>query len=214
MLPEAALCVCGCLFPLKLPSESEFTVFPLSAAAVGPSSTPTPQHTTPPHRLWTEAGAPPPKDPLTAFSSQPARTVQDARSTTLASTVRPQSEFLASAQPTTTGYPLTPATGRGPVGTRHQEVPSELNVGDEGEVMDRLFKVCWMRYLFLYSTILPVIQNSRGPTTAPLPLWTPYWLVCCLCSLSPLLSSSSYSSSSSVRGRTTRSSTGCRIYPW
>lgn len=110
----------------------------LSAAADGLSSTPTAQSPTPQHHISpTEGRALLTRDPLTAFSSQPAHTVQDVNSTAHASTLQPHSESLttATAQPTTTGHPLT--SGRGPAGPTHQEVPSELNVGDEGKVMSR-----------------------------------------------------------------------------
>ncbi|XP_044076822.1 nucleoporin NSP1-like [Siniperca chuatsi] len=104
------------------------------AAADSLSSTPTVQSTPPPqHISTTEGRALLTRDPLLTFSSQPAHTVQDTCSTAHASTIQPQSESLttATAQPTTTGHPLTSAPGRGPVGPTHQEVPSELNVGDE-----------------------------------------------------------------------------------
>ncbi|KAE8291235.1 hypothetical protein D5F01_LYC10831 [Larimichthys crocea] len=95
-----------------------------SAAADGLSSTPTVQSTTPlQHLSTTEGGGLLTRDPLTTFSSLPAHTVHT-------STIQPQSDSLttATAQPTTTGHPLTSALGRGPT---HQEGPSELNVGDE-----------------------------------------------------------------------------------
>lgn len=102
-----------------------------SAAPNSLSSTPTVQSTTPQqHVSTTEGRASLTTNPLTAFSSQPT---QDTNSTAHAST-QPQSEALttATAQTTaTTGRPLTSAPGPGPVGPTHQEVPSELNVGDE-----------------------------------------------------------------------------------
>lgn len=85
------------------------------------------------HLSTAESTALPTRDPLAAFSSQPAHTMQDARSTAHASTVQPQSESLNTP---TTGHPLTSAPGRGPAVPTHWEVPSELNVGDEGQVMD------------------------------------------------------------------------------
>ncbi|XP_035526931.1 mucin-17-like [Morone saxatilis] len=105
-----------------------------SAAADGLSSTPIVQSTTPPqHISATEGRALLTTDPLTTFSSLPAHSVQDTSPTAYASTIHPQSESLttATAQPTTTGHPLTSALGRDPAGATHQEVPSELNVGDE-----------------------------------------------------------------------------------
>ncbi|KAM9349960.1 uncharacterized protein ABDE67_009681 [Symphorus nematophorus] len=108
-----------------------------SAAADGLSSTPAAHSatTTPPQHLSTTEGrALPTTDPLTTFSSQPAvHTVPDTLSTAHTSTVQPRSESLttATSRPTTTGHPPTSAPGRGPAGPAHQEVPSELNVGDE-----------------------------------------------------------------------------------
>ncbi|XP_062285152.1 mucin-2-like [Scomber scombrus] len=96
-----------------------------------PSSTPTVQSTTPPQHISTSEGtASPTRDPLTTFSSQPT---QDTNSTAHTST-QPQSESLATVttqSTATTGRPLTSAPGQGPIGPTHQEVPSELNVGDE-----------------------------------------------------------------------------------
>ncbi|XP_059200715.1 polycystin-1-like protein 3 [Centropristis striata] len=105
-----------------------------SAAADGLLSTPTVQSATPPQHISASDGrATLTTDPLTTFSSQPAHTVQDTSSTAHASTIQSQSESPATAitQPTTTGYPLTSAPGRGPAGPTHREVASELNVGDE-----------------------------------------------------------------------------------
>ncbi|XP_041804924.1 putative protein TPRXL [Chelmon rostratus] len=97
-----------------------------SAAADGLSSTPTVRSTTPAQHLSTPEGrAPLTRDPLTTFSSPSAHTVPDTRSTAHGSTIQPQSE-----SPTTV-HPLTSAPRRGPAGPTHQEVPSELNVGDE-----------------------------------------------------------------------------------
>ncbi|XP_056277269.1 mucin-17-like isoform X2 [Pseudoliparis swirei] len=89
------------------------------------SSVATPQHIVMP--------APSPSDPFATFSSLPAHTVHHTSSTAHASTMQPQSESwtTASTQPTTTGPPLISAPDRGPAGPTYQEVPSELNVGDE-----------------------------------------------------------------------------------
>uniref|UniRef100_A0A3B4TUY5 Si:ch73-344o19.1 n=1 Tax=Seriola dumerili TaxID=41447 RepID=A0A3B4TUY5_SERDU len=98
-----------------------------SAAAGGLSSTPTPRSTTPLHHVsTTESKTLMTRDPTTAtttFSSQPAHTVQDVSFTAHTSTTQPQSESH------TTGRPSTSAPD--PAGPTHQEVPSELNVGDE-----------------------------------------------------------------------------------
>ncbi|XP_054452579.1 mucin-2-like [Anoplopoma fimbria] len=105
-----------------------------SAAADNLSSAPPVQSTTPPQHISTTDGrATVTTDPFATFSSQPAPTVQDTGSTALASTLQPQSESwtTASTQPTTPGHPLTSSPGRGPAGPTYQEVPSELNVGDE-----------------------------------------------------------------------------------
>ncbi|TDH06253.1 hypothetical protein EPR50_G00129060 [Perca flavescens] len=107
---------------------------PLSAATDSLSSAPTVQSTTPPQHIATTDGrATLTTDPFTTFSSQSAHTVQDTSSTAHASTIQPQSESLttATAQPTTTGRPLTSAPRRDPAGPTHREVPSELNVGDD-----------------------------------------------------------------------------------
>lgn len=106
-----------------------------SAAADGLSSTPTPMSTTAPlHVFTTENRTLLTTDPNTTaitnttaaatFSSEPAHTVQDVISTAHASTTQLQSES------STTGRPSTSAPD--PAGPTHQEVPSELNVGDEG----------------------------------------------------------------------------------
>ncbi|XP_028282529.1 hyphal wall protein 1-like [Parambassis ranga] len=68
-------------------------------------------------------------DPLTTFSSQPAHAVQEASSA--APTYTTQSESLTTATTQTTGGPQTSAPGRAPAGPTRQDVPSELNVGDE-----------------------------------------------------------------------------------
>lgn len=73
----------------------------------------------------TEGRTPLTSDSLTTFSSQPGHTVKDASPTAPTSTAQPQSESL------TTANPQTSAPGRAPAGPTHQEVPSELNVGDE-----------------------------------------------------------------------------------
>nr|XP_046264392.1 uncharacterized protein LOC124069350 [Scatophagus argus] len=98
-----------------------------SAAADGLSSTPTVQSTTPPQHLSTTEGrALLTTHPLTTVSSRAAYTAEDTRPTT--SSIQPQSESLTTV---ITGHTLTSAIGRGLVGPTHQEVPSELNVGDE-----------------------------------------------------------------------------------
>ncbi|KAK9538870.1 hypothetical protein VZT92_004014 [Zoarces viviparus] len=104
-----------------------------SAAADSLSSAPPVQSTTPPPHISTADGrAIVTADPFTTSSSQPAHAVQDTSSTAHASAIQPQSESwtTASTQPTTTGH-LTSAPGRGPAGPTYQDVPSELNVGDE-----------------------------------------------------------------------------------
>ncbi|KAM6920732.1 uncharacterized protein PEZ65_012638 isoform 2-T2 [Lycodopsis pacificus] len=104
-----------------------------SAAADSLSSAPPVQSTTPPPHISTaDDRATVTTEPFTTSSSQPAHTVQDTSSTAHASAIQPQSESwtTASTQPTTTGH-LTSAPGRGPAGPTYQDVPSELNVGDE-----------------------------------------------------------------------------------
>ncbi|XP_040000432.1 mucin-17-like [Xiphias gladius] len=97
-----------------------------SAAADSLSSTPALRSTAPLRGASTaESRTLLTRDPTTTFSSQPAHTVQDASSTAHASTTQPQAESQ------TTNLPLTSAPGQGPAGTTHQEVPSELNIGDE-----------------------------------------------------------------------------------
>ncbi|AWP04459.1 putative GPI-anchored protein PB15E9.01c [Scophthalmus maximus] len=104
-----------------------------TAAAHGLSSTPPPWGTTPLHRISpAESRAPLTGDPPTAVSTQPAHTVQGTSSTARSSTAQPQSESL------TIDRPLTSALG--PAGPRHREVPSELNIGDEGMVMEHSFR--------------------------------------------------------------------------
>ncbi|XP_019954526.2 uncharacterized protein [Paralichthys olivaceus] len=85
------------------------------AGAHGLSSTPTPQNTTLLHHISTTEGRTlPATDPTATFSSQPAHTVQSMSSRAHAARTQSQS---------------TPAPV--PVGPKHQEAPSELNVGDE-----------------------------------------------------------------------------------
>ncbi|XP_031710685.1 uncharacterized protein LOC116387578 [Anarrhichthys ocellatus] len=105
---------------------------PSAAADYLSSALPVQSATPPPHISTTDGRAIVTTDPFTTFSSQPAHTVQDTSSTAHASTIRPQSESwtTASTQPTTTGH-LTSAPGQGPAGPTYQDVPSELNVGDE-----------------------------------------------------------------------------------
>lgn len=105
------------------------------------SSAPTVQRTSPPRQLSTVDRDLLTGDPLTTYSWQPAHTEQDIRSAVNASTFEPPSEFLTTvnrAQPTTTEHPLTSAAGWSPAepAEPHLEFPSQLNVGDEGEVMD------------------------------------------------------------------------------
>ncbi|XP_060900239.1 mucin-2-like [Labrus mixtus] len=98
------------------------------------SSTPTVESSTPTqHISTTEGRALLTTEPLTNFSSLPAHTTHGTSSTAHTSTTQQQSESLttSSTKPTTTGLPLTSAPGRAPAGPTHQEVPSELNVGDE-----------------------------------------------------------------------------------
>ncbi|XP_056277268.1 mucin-2-like isoform X1 [Pseudoliparis swirei] len=91
------------------------------------------QLSSPPHVSTTNGGVFVTTDPFATFSSLPAHTVHHTSSTAHASTMQPQSESwtTASTQPTTTGPPLISAPDRGPAGPTYQEVPSELNVGDE-----------------------------------------------------------------------------------
>lgn len=145
----------------------------LSAAADGLSSTPTAQSPTPPHHSSpTEGKALLTRDPLTAFSSQPAHTAQDTSSAAPASTLQPQSESLTAAQPTTTGHPLTSAQGQVPAGPTHREVPSELNVGDEGKGMSRwerfiLGLLDLLYYVFPFSCHLD-LKGPRYRSSSPL----------------------------------------------
>lgn len=97
-----------------------------SAAAHILSSTPTaPSTASLQDASTTEGRTPLTGESVTAFSSPPAHVGKDASSTAPASTPQPQSESL------TTVNPQTSAPGRAPAGPTHQEVPSELNVGDE-----------------------------------------------------------------------------------
>lgn len=106
---------------------------------------------------------------------------QDARSAVHTSTSRPESESLTTvttAQSTTTGHPLSPATGRGPAGATLQEVPSELNIGDEGEAMDGresglrpfswdLFShILFVHFFFFYYYL--EIKGPRNRSSSPL----------------------------------------------
>ena len=148
-LPLAVVCTVHFLWRILcavLNWYSTALTSPLSAAAEGLSSKPSAQSTTTLQHLSTAEGtALLTRDPLTAFSSQPAHTMQDARSTAHTSTIQPQSESLntATTQPTTTGHPLTSAPVHPAVPT-HWEVPSELNVGDEGQVMDNRESVVFL----------------------------------------------------------------------
>lgn len=129
------------LLPLKSPlhffSTATALLSPLSAPTDSLSSTPGVQSTTPPQHIHTTEGrALLTTDPLTTFSSPPAHTVQDSSSTAHASTIQRQSESLTTAptQSTSAGLPQTSsAPGRGPAVPTHKDVPSELNVGDEGD---------------------------------------------------------------------------------
>ncbi|XP_040910835.1 mucin-5AC-like isoform X2 [Toxotes jaculatrix] len=97
-----------------------------SAAADILSSTPALQSTTPlRHSSTAESRTPLTSEPPTTSSSQSAHTLQDTSSTDHASTTQLQSESRSA------GHTPTSAPGRGPAGPTHQEVPSELNVGDE-----------------------------------------------------------------------------------
>ncbi|XP_058505940.1 uncharacterized protein LOC131472582 [Solea solea] len=92
------------------------------------SSTPTLHSSTPPppRASTTDSRTPLTQDPPSTFSSSPAEcahTVQDTSSTARASTTKSHSESW------TTDHPVTSAPI--PAGPTHQEVPSELNVGDE-----------------------------------------------------------------------------------
>ncbi|XP_018532854.1 uncharacterized protein LOC108883828 [Lates calcarifer] len=103
-----------------------------AAATDGLSSTPTLQSTTPLcHVSTTESRTLPTRGPPTTFSPQPTHTAQDTSSTAHLSTTQPQSESVTTATTQTTDHPLTSAPGRGPAGPTHQEIPPELNVGDE-----------------------------------------------------------------------------------
>nr|XP_040026545.1 putative protein TPRXL [Gasterosteus aculeatus aculeatus] len=92
------------------------------------SSAPPGRSTTPPPRVsTTDGGAIVTVDPLSTSPSLPAHTQHDTSSTAHTS----ESWTRSSAQPTTAGRPVTSAPGRGAAGQTYQEVPSELNVGDE-----------------------------------------------------------------------------------
>lgn len=124
---------------------------PLSAAAnslLAPSTTPL-QHAS------TTEGAPLlTREPLTTFSSQPTQTVQDTNSTAHASSTQPQSESVTTATTQTTGHPLASAPGWGSAVPTHQEVPSELNVGDEGKLRGRWGKIVCVIVSYHYSFTL------------------------------------------------------------
>ncbi|XP_067330900.1 mucin-3A-like isoform X2 [Channa argus] len=66
-------------------------------------------------------------EPLTTFPSQPTQAVEDVTSITQ----HPQSKSLMTASTQTTAHPLSSAPGWSLVGPTHQELPPELNVGDE-----------------------------------------------------------------------------------
>ncbi len=132
-------------FSILLWTDTTLASHPHSSATDDLSSTPPARSTTPLQHLSTAEGrAPLTRDPLSTVSSQPAHTVQDTNSPALTFTIQPQSESLTTvtAQPVTTGRLLTSVSGWGPSGTTHQQDPSELNVGDEGKVMDR-----WERFV-------------------------------------------------------------------
>ncbi|XP_022049204.1 mucin-17-like isoform X2 [Acanthochromis polyacanthus] len=98
-----------------------------AAAADILSSTPTaPSTASLQDTSTTEGRTPLTSESVTTFSSPPAHMGKDASSTAPTSTTQPQSESL------TTVSPQTSTPGRAPAGPTHQEVPSELNVGDEG----------------------------------------------------------------------------------
>ncbi|KAM9323359.1 uncharacterized protein KZ484_021459 isoform 2-T2 [Pholidichthys leucotaenia] len=90
------------------------------------SSMPTARDTTTSSTSATEGPAPPINRSLTTLSSQPAITEQKTASAT-----PPQSEFMITAITRDTGHAQTSALGRGPAGTTHKDIPSELNVGDD-----------------------------------------------------------------------------------
>lgn len=172
------------LFPLKnylyccLNWYSIAFTSPLSAATDSLSSAPTVQSTTPPQHIATTDGrAILTTDPFTTFSSQSTHTVQDTNSTAHASIIQPQSESLttATAQPTTTGRPLTSAPRQGPAGPTHREVPSELNIGDEGMVMSVLYCTLLFHSKNVFSVLLWlsifVLFRTQG---APLPFKLPF----------------------------------------
>lgn len=67
------------------------------------------------------------KDPTSIAPSRPAPTALSTSG--LLTTV-------TAAQLAAVGHHVAPATGGGPAGPTRQEAPSELNIGDEGEVLD------------------------------------------------------------------------------
>ncbi|XP_054870187.1 mucin-17 [Amphiprion ocellaris] len=98
-----------------------------SAAADILSSTPTALSTASLQDTSTAEGRTPlTSESVTTFSSPPAHMGKDASSTAPTSITQPPSESLTAVNPQTS------APGRGPAGPTHQEIPSELNVGDEG----------------------------------------------------------------------------------
>ncbi|KAM8849398.1 uncharacterized protein AB9W97_021133 isoform 2-T2 [Spinachia spinachia] len=114
--------------------EAVQTNVPPSAAADNLSTARPARSTAPPPRGSTADGrAIVTMDPFSTFSSLSAHTEQDTSSTGRASTFQPQSGSwaTASAQSPTAGRPVTSAPGRGAAGQTYQEVPPELNVGDE-----------------------------------------------------------------------------------
>ncbi|XP_029380962.1 salivary glue protein Sgs-3-like [Echeneis naucrates] len=98
---------------------------PSSAAAGRLSSTPPPQSATPQNHISTAENRTlqTTDTPTSTFSSQPAHTLQDGSSTALAFSTQPQPESPTTEHPSRTAPSSTRLT--------HQEVPSELNVGDE-----------------------------------------------------------------------------------
>ncbi|XP_072220407.1 uncharacterized protein [Leuresthes tenuis] len=70
-------------------------------------------------------------DSFATFSSQPVHTVHNTSSTAPTSTTQSLSESSSAATTHRAGSSQTSASGRDPVAPTHQEVPSELNVGDQ-----------------------------------------------------------------------------------
>ncbi|XP_047446126.1 endochitinase A isoform X2 [Mugil cephalus] len=68
---------------------------------------------------------------LATFSSPSTHTEQDASSTAPASTTQLAAEFLTTTATHAAGRRQTTGPGQGLTGPTHQDVPSELNVGDE-----------------------------------------------------------------------------------